>query len=140
MYLRAVCCNRILWGTTDYQEISMRHSKNAPMRFASEVGPALQSFAESSPAGLVAGVKAARDLIVARTDEERDTWLDRQGFTKPQAKAIVASVLREEGKAPESVWEFVQGITAIARAIPHQDARVDFEKRAGKILDRVTLV
>ena len=86
---------------------------------------------------LVAGVKAARDLIVACTDEERDTWLDRRGFTKPQAKAIVASVLREEGKAPESVFDFVMGITSIARSIPHQDTRVDFEKRAGKILDMV---
>lgn len=137
MYLRAVCCNRILWGVEGYQEIALRHSKNAPMRFAGEVGPALESFAEGSTSKILTGIKAARDQIVARTDEERDTWLDRRGFTKPQAKAIVASVLREEGKAPESVWDFVQGITATARTIPHQDTRVDFEKRAGKILDMV---
>lgn len=137
MYLRGSCKNRILWGVEGYQEIALRHSKNAPMRFAGEVAPALESFAEGSTTKLLAGIATARAEIVARTDEERESWLDRQGFTKPQTKAIVASVLREEGKAPESVWDFVQGITATARSIPHQDTRIDFEKRAGRMLDKV---
>jgi hypothetical protein len=137
MYLRATCCNRILWGVEGYQQIELRHSKNAPMRFAGEVAPALESFATASTGALLTGIKTAREAIVARTDEDREEWLDKQGFTKPQAKAIVASVLREEGKAPESVWDFVQGITATARSIPHQDTRIDFEKRAGKLLDKV---
>lgn len=137
MYLRAVCCNRILWGCESVQEVSVRHSKNAPMRFAGEVGPALESFADASTGKLLTGIKAARDLIVARSDEDRENFLDRSGFSKPQTKSIIASVLREEGKAPESVWDFCQGITAVARSIPHQDNRIDFEKRAGRLLDKV---
>lgn len=137
MYLRGICCNRILWGVEGYQEISLRHSKNAPMRFPGEVGPALESFANESTGKLLSGIASARDAVVARDDEARESFLDRQGFTKPQTKAIMASVLREEGKAPESVWDFVQGITAVARSIPHQDTRVDFERRAGRLLDKV---
>ena len=137
MYLRAICCNRILWGVEGYQEISLRHSKNAPIRFDAEVRPSLESYANASTVKLLTGIRTARETIVARSDDDRATFLDKQGFTKPQGKQIIAAVLAEEGKAPESIWDFVQGITAHARGIPHQDARVDLEKRAGKLLDRV---
>ena len=43
----------------------------------------------------------------------------------------------EEGRPPESVFDFVQGITAYARSKPQQDARLDLETRAKKLLDRV---
>lgn len=33
-YLRAVCQNRNLWGVEDFEEITIRHSKNAASRFA----------------------------------------------------------------------------------------------------------
>lgn len=45
-------------------------------------------------------------------------------------------VLAEEGHKPESVFDFVQGVTAVARDKPHQDARLDLEARAKKLLDR----
>jgi hypothetical protein len=46
-----------------------RHSKFAAQRFAHEVAPALTSFADSSPAPFIAGIKSARERIVARSDE-----------------------------------------------------------------------
>ncbi|MFN5683754.1 DUF932 domain-containing protein, partial [Bradyrhizobium sp.] len=69
-YLRAVCMNRNLWGVENFEEITIRHSKFAVQRFAHEAAPGLTSFANSSPAPFVAGIKAARQRIVARTDED----------------------------------------------------------------------
>ena len=46
------------------------------------------------------------------------------------------AVLAEEGRPPESIFDFVQGITAVARDKPHQDARLDLEAKAKKLLDR----
>jgi len=43
--------------------------------------------------------------------------------------------LTEEGHPPESVFDFVQGITAVARTKPQQDARLDLEGRARKLLE-----
>jgi len=43
-------------------------------------------------------------------------------------------VLVEEGRPPESIFDFVQGITALARDKPHQDARLDLEAKAAKLL------
>lgn len=135
-YLRAVCQNRNLWGVEDFEEITIRHSKYAASRFAHEAAPALLNFANSSPMPFVNGIRAARERIVARTDDERGDFLRRRGFSKAETSRIIETVLAEEGRPPESVFDFVQGITAVARDKTHQDARLDMEGKAKKLLDR----
>ena len=135
-YLRAVCMNRNLWGVENFEEITIRHSKFAAQRFAYEAAPALTSFANSSPAPFVAGVKAARAKIVARTDEDRERFLRRGGFSKPETSNIIEIVLREENRKPESIFDFVQGITALARTKSHQDARLTLEGKAKRLMER----
>ncbi|MFQ6552748.1 DUF932 domain-containing protein [Aestuariibius insulae] len=134
-YLRAVCQNRNLWGVEDFQEISIRHSKYAANRFAHEAAPALASFADSSPQPFIQGIRAAREQIVARSDEDRTDFLRKRGFSKAETGKIVEAVLAEEGRPPESVFDFVQGITAVARSKPQQDARLTMETRAKKLLE-----
>ncbi|SMC71189.1 DUF932 domain-containing protein [Novosphingobium sp. B1] len=136
-YLRAVCQNRNLWGVEDFEEISIRHSKYAANRFAHEAAPALEGFANSSPLPFVNGIKAARERIVARTDEDRSDFLRARGFSKAETGKIIERVLAEEDRPPESIFDFVQGITALARDKAHQDARLDMEGKAKKLLDRV---
>jgi hypothetical protein len=135
-YLRAVCQNRNLWGVEDFEEITIRHSKYAANRFAVEAAPALTNFANSSPMPFVNGIKAARERIVARSDEDRIDFLRRRGFSRAETGKIIDTVLAEEGRPPESIFDFVQGITAVARDKPHQDARLDMEAKAKKLLDR----
>ena len=135
-YLRAVCQNRNLWGVEDFEEITIRHSKYAANRFAHEAAPAILNFANSSPLPFVNGIKAARERIVAKTDEDRTDFLRRRGFSKAETGKIIDTVLAEEGRPPESIFDFVQGITAVARDKPHQDARLDMEGKAKKLLDR----
>ncbi|WP_156680473.1 DUF932 domain-containing protein [Sphingomonas profundi] len=135
-YLRAVCQNRNLWGVEDFEEISIRHSKYAANRFAHEAAPALTRFADSSPMPFVNGIRQARERIVARTDEDRADFLRKRGFGKAETAKIIETVLAEEGHPPASIFDFVQGITAVARGKTQQDARLDLEGRAKKLLDR----
>ncbi|MEM8992204.1 MAG: DUF932 domain-containing protein [Pseudomonadota bacterium] len=134
-YLRAVCQNRNLWGVEDFQEITIRHSKYAANRFAHEAAPALANFADSSPQPFIQGIRSARERIVARSDEDRTDFLRKRGFSKAETGKIVETVLAEEGRPPESVFDFVQGITAVARSKPQQDARLTLETRAKKLLE-----
>lgn len=136
-YLRAVCQNRNLWGVENFEEITIRHSKFAAQRFAYEAAPALTKFADSSPAGFIAGIKAARETVVARDDDDRESFLKKSGFTKPETAKIIQTVLNEEGKKPESLFDFVQGITALARSKAHQDSRLDLESKAKKLMAKV---
>ena len=135
-YLRAVCMNRNLWGVENFEEITIRHSKFAAQRFAHEAAPALTRFADSSPAPFVAGIRAAREQIVARSDDDRETFLRKCGCSKSETAKIVETVLQEEGRPPESLFDFVQGITALARGKAHQDARLELEGKAKRLLER----
>lgn len=134
-YLRAVCQNRNLWGVENFEEISIRHSKYAASRFAAEAEPALIQFAESSPMPFVNGIKAARERIVARNDEDRESFLRKRAFSKVETTKIIDAVLAEEGRPPESIFDFVQGITRVARDKPHQDVRLDMEGKAKKLFE-----
>ena len=46
-------------------------------------------------------------------------------------------MLDEEGRPPESIFDFVQGIKALARTKPHQDARLELDGKAAKLLASV---
>ncbi|MBY5474679.1 DUF932 domain-containing protein [Rhizobium leguminosarum bv. viciae] len=137
-YLRAVCANRNLWGTENFEEITIRHSKFAAQRFAHEAAPALTSFANSSPAPFIAGIKAARERIVARKDDDRETFVRKRGFSKGETGKVIEMVLSEEGRPPESIFDFVQGITALARTKTNQDTRLELEGKAKKLLESVS--
>ena len=133
-YLRAVCMNRNLWGVENFEEISIRHSKFAANRFAHEAAPALENFADSSPMTFIQGIKTARERIVARKDEDRETFLRKRGFSKAETSKIIATVLAEEGHPPSSLYDFVQGITAHARTKTNQDTRLEVETKARTLL------
>lgn len=137
MYLRSVCCNRLLWGVEGYEEIKIRHSSGAPDRFIAEAAPALRSFAEGSTAKLVEGVNAAKAAKVAQDDDEAAGWLRDRGLSSKRARAILAIVEAEEEHPARSAWDMANGITALARSIPHQDQRVELENTARTILDKI---
>ena len=134
-YLRAVCMNRNLWGVENFEEVKIRHSKFAANRFAREAAPALEHFADSSPMPFLSGIKTARERIVARKDEDRETFLRKRGFSKAETAKIVTTVLNEEGRPPETIYDFVQGITAFARTRTNQDSRLEVEGKARKLLE-----
>jgi hypothetical protein len=144
MYLRGVCCNRLLWGVEGFSETSFRHSKGAPARFLTDCAPALQSFAEGAESKLIAGVKAAKEALVispgADGEEqaaERLEFLRKLGFSGAKSLELVVTHIEEEGRPPESIWDFAQAMTAAARSCQYQDQRIKLEQQAGKLLDKV---
>lgn len=138
-FLRAVCQNRNLWGVEEFREIKIRHTKHAPTRWASQALPALRSYAESSPRGLVTGIANAKAAVVARTEEDRVEFLEKTaGLSRKLAATILETHEREEGKPAASVWDFCQGITAVARTVANQDSRVELESLAGKLLRKAS--
>ena len=136
-YLRGVCQNRNLWGVEGFKEFRIKHTSGAPHRFAMEAARKLREMVHAEPLRVVDGVKAAKAAIVAIDDEEASTFLRQRKFSERQARTILDTVMNEEGKPARSVWDIVQGITAVARTVPNADDRMDMEKRAGALLDAV---
>ncbi len=109
-YLRAVCMNRNLWGVENFEEITIRHSKFAAQRFAHEAAPHRPALPIPRQGRSWRESGAARERIIARTDEDRETFLRKGGFSKSDATKIIETVLCEERRKPESIFDFVQGL------------------------------
>ncbi|SOC37054.1 uncharacterized protein DUF932 [Rhizobium subbaraonis] len=137
-YLRAVCCNRIMWGVEGFEEITMRHSKHAPSRFMEQARPALKSFADGSARKLVEGVEKAKAAKIAADDDEALAFLSSRDFSRKRALEIMETVEREEGRKARTAWDFAQGISAFARNVANNDDRVQIEVEARRILDKVS--
>jgi hypothetical protein len=140
-FLRGVCQNRTLWGVENFQDIRIIHSRMSGDRFAREAEPALLRYANSSPDPLLSGIRAAKEAMVGFDDDkDRHKFLEKGGlgFSQETAKRILETFEREEQKRMESVWDVATGITAAARVLPFQDQRIEMEKVAASLLDRVT--
>jgi hypothetical protein len=137
--LRGVCCNRNLWGCEQLTKFKLRHTKNAPVRFDQEAQPMLNQFVNGSSLGIISKVRVAKETIVASNDDERKDFLrDKANVTASIADRALKAVLQEEGHPAASVWDMVQGLTATARKMQHQDARVDLEEKAGKLMSKLS--
>ena len=133
---RACCENRILWGTQDMRELRIRHTSGGPERFAREGVQVLSDYAMSSDIETVETVQRAMSAKVGSDDDEATTWLQKRRYTKAMATKIIARAKEEEGKA-ETVWDVVQGATALARGTTNADARAQAETMAGSLLNTV---
>jgi hypothetical protein len=124
-----VCCNRIVWGAEGYQEIRVRHTSSAPLKWIEEVQPVLTAYKNGS-------AKPFEDAIVAaqekKIDDVREFLAGR--FTTSRVDAIMKIHEVEEQRPIESLWDATTAITAYARGLEYQDARVELEREAGKIM------
>lgn len=124
-----VCCNRIVWGAEGYEEIRIRHSSGAPDRWVEEVTPAIEAYANSSTKGIT---KLITDAKAARIDDV-DAFLAKR-FSRNQVSAIKAAHVADEDRPIETLWDATVGVTAYARGVQYQDARIELEREGGKIL------
>ena len=125
-----VCCNRIVWGAQQYAEIKIRHTANAGDKWLEQVVPAIENYANSSTTTIVQAVSDAKKAHVDNVDD----FLAKR-FSRSQSADIIKAHEDDEHRPMENLWDVATGITAYARSVPHQDARVALEREAGKILD-----
>jgi hypothetical protein len=125
-----VCCNRMVWGAEGFKEIRARHTVSAPDRWIEEVAPAIQAYADSSSAPAEALLIAAQ----AKRVDDVEAFLAKR-FTKREVGAVIAAHQADEQRPMETLFDVATGITAYARGIQWQDKRVEFERKAGQVLD-----
>lgn len=128
-----VCMNRIVWGAQGYQEIRVRHTISAPDKFIEQVAPAIEAYSNASAAGINEAIENARSKRF--DDEEAMIEFLGKRFSVDKAKAFNLSHIAEEGRPIETLWDATVGMTAYAKNLKYQDARVDLEREAGKVMD-----
>lgn len=111
------------------------------MRIA-PAGPGAPPLAGPRPAGQALALstwltgsprKRANSKKVAGSDEAVLKFLRSLDFTNREGERVIELAKSEEGGAC-TLWQLVQGGTALARAIPHADERVTLERRVSRLL------
>jgi len=125
-----VCCNRMVWGSKQYAEITIRHTAKANDRWLEEMEPALLAYSQSSGNHVVDMVKAAQ----ARKIEKVEEFLANR-FGKRLVGPLMFTHNSEENRPIETLWDVTTAATAYARGIQHQDTRVEMERVAGEVLE-----
>lgn len=138
-YMRGMCANRNVWGLEGKKTLRLRHTSGLPSRFMYEAKPALEQFTTTAASAVARKVAAAKAKTVGSDDDEVVEFLQKRvELSKKQAKDVLETVLGQEGHKCRSIWDVVQGVTAAARDIPHQDRRIDVERSVGRLMDLVT--
>ena len=130
------CMNRIVWGMNSYHELRIRHTAGAPDRWAEELVPLLTEFADGEVGPIEETIRAAQSQKLAK-DEDAVRAFCADRFGKHFAELMAAAHMEEEGRPIETVWDAVTGATAAARDIQWQDQRIQVERLAGSLLDKV---
>lgn len=128
-----VCMNRIVWGVQEFKEMRLRHTVSAPDRWLEEITPVLQEYSNASALPIEQTIAEAQQK---RVDDDLEKFM-RTRFSASESKAIQQAAIREEGRPIESLWDVTAAVTAHAKSIPHQDARVAMERKGGALLDLV---
>jgi hypothetical protein len=139
MYLRGVCCNRILWGVENKVSMEIRHNSRAPERFGREAAPHLESFTRHDPMRLLQGVRAAKAAVLASDEASQVRFLRQLNFSETAAMAIITTGRESIDGDPLTAWGMAQAITRHAQAQPFADKRFEIESVAGKVLDAVSV-
>jgi hypothetical protein len=124
-----VCCNRIVWGAQDYKEIRIRHTASAPVKWLDEVQPVLEAYAKSSANPVQDAIVAAQNKKV----DDLDQFLGKR-FGPRLVDPIKAVHMLEENRPIESLWDVTTAVTAYARGMQHNDARIEMERAAGDVM------
>lgn len=128
-----VCGNRIVWGARDYKELRIRHTAKAPDRWAEEIEPVLEEYRKGSAKPIEETIKAAQE---AKLEKDVEEFLKNR-FTRREINLIQDAHMSEENRPMETLWDVTTGVTAYAKSIGNNDARVAVERKGGAILDLV---
>lgn len=124
-----VCCNRIVWGAQVLDELRIRHTASAPLKWVDKVQPVLTAYRNGSAKPFEDAIKAAKEKKIDDVNE----FLAKR-FGPQMVSSLKAIHEMEENRPIENVWDAATAVTAYARGINHIDARVDLEKQAGLLV------
>ncbi|MFZ1683732.1 MAG: hypothetical protein WAU88_06325 [Candidatus Zixiibacteriota bacterium] len=130
-----VCGNHIVWGADQVSELRIVHRHRAPDRLYRDALPILNRFVEETAVSdrVRYTVERAMAIKISGAAGEVLDWFSSKPFTKFEVVAGYQAGLNA-GDDVSTVWGMVQGLTAAARTLPHTDARVNLERRAGSLL------
>lgn len=135
-----VCGNHIVWGAEEFNELRIIHKRSSPYRFRVDAIPLLNKFvaSRSLESDIKSMVNRAMETATANSLDETLKRYQGKRFTKKEIESAWEAGINQ-GEDVTTVWGMVQGLTAVARDLPHIDKRVNLERRASALLPTKTI-
>lgn len=134
---RYICGNHMLWGASYASRYKRRHvGENAARDAVRELARIGRAWADQPAGRDQAIIRLLIDREIASTREAVIAELRTVGLTKLQANTAYDATEQHEQASPRSYWGIAQGITRVSQDSGHQDARVELDRLAGKLLTR----
>lgn len=132
-FLDSACNNGVILGKRVHKSFAVRHTVNAPNRFASEVVPQLNAFAHAQfPIQSIHNKLALIPLPFSGDID--DMAKNDKSFTRPELKAAKYHALSEGQHNWGNYRDLFDGLTSVARDYDWADAQADLQRRAGDLL------
>lgn len=135
-----ICANHNVWGVEGATELRIRHVGSASSRAFANLSMELRRYSEGSATDDEAKIKRCMaHQIGATKDEVLDRLFGLKSIDLPRRTLIAAYDAAEMHSdwygSPRSAWGIGNGITEVARAIPHADVRVKTERAARRVFE-----
>lgn len=139
MLLREICGNLMFHGMKEIFSFKAKHigdsvENRVRLRFA-EAAPKLLNAGTGNEEAAIRKAMEFRDWTTR--DEAIEFLVEKGDFTKKLSEKAIDAADLEEGHH-DTLWNLVQGLTAVARQAPNMDTHMGIAMQAGRLLQRYT--
>lgn len=133
-WFRVICGNLIIHDGSVFATVKIIHRKFAAeaLKRADTAGM-VSNYLNSSTQRDLGIITKAQQFLLPEPKEEQVTWLRERQFTASEAANVIEMARTEEGDS-RTLWQVVQGGTALARSLPYAEDGADLAKRSTKLL------
>ena len=134
-WFRVVCGNLIIHDGSIFASVRIRHTLNAADRLAqSGIAHQVRQYLTADTGTERRLITRAMEYVLPPTIEARTDFLrDKGRLTKAEATHTLELARTEEGDN-RTLWQVVQGATAVARTLPYAEDQTSLSRRATGML------
>lgn len=133
-WFRVICGNLIIHDGSIFATVRIVHRRFAAERLAqADTAGMVANYLHSSTDRDMGIIRKAQQFMLPEPKEQQVTWLTDRRFTKGESANIIEMARSEEGDS-RTLWQVVQGGTALARSMPYAEDATDLSRRVTSLL------
>ncbi len=133
-WFRVICGNLIIHDGSIFASVRIVHRRQAAEALAkADVAAMVRNYLGSSTSRDLGIIERAQQFLLPEPQPEQVAWLRERKFTASESANIIEMARTEEGDS-RTLWQVVQGGTALARSMPYAEDGADLSKRVTKLI------
>lgn len=133
-WFRVICGNLIIHDGSIFASVRLVHRRMVAERLAqADTAGMVSNYLNSATTRDLDMITKAQQFLLPEPKEDQVSWLRTRKFTAGESANIIEMARSEEGDS-RTLWQVVQGGTALARSMPYAEDTADLSKRVTSLL------